>query len=89
MNEREVFDMLLEKHPTWVENIKIKGRTEQKIRMLAPYDVESIEELIQNVRAKVIDALMNEVAQIKGISDEDWNLLEQKAEQMKGVRNEH
>lgn len=38
-----------------------------------------------NERRKTIDALMNKVAQINGISDEDWNLLEQKAKWMKGA----
>lgn len=40
-------------------------------------------EIRADERRNTIDELMNEVAQIKGISDEDWDLLEQKAEQMK------
>lgn len=81
MNDREVFDMLLEKHPAWMENIKIKSRTEQKIRMLEPYDVESIEELIQNVRAKTIE----EFAQnLKLKTHMENRLIDILAEQMKG-----
>lgn len=48
-------------------------------------EIKEFEEQIRaDERVKTIDILMDEVAQIKGISDEDWDLLAQKAEQMKG-----
>lgn len=36
-------------------------RADERVRMLEPYDVESIEELIQNVRAKTIEEILQTI----------------------------
>lgn len=74
-------------------------RTDERARMLEPYDVESIEELIQNVRAKAIEEMYAKTKEMidvvcKGdtrphfawdiIFRELWVGLDKVAEQMKG-----
>lgn len=37
------------------EDIYQQGRADERAKMLMPYDVESIDELIENVRAKMLE----------------------------------
>lgn len=53
--------------------ISQKIRADEMARMLEPYDVESIEELIQNVRNKTIDEYDNFIAKNKGTIDYTTN----------------
>lgn len=75
-------------------------RADERARMLEPYDVESIEELIQNVRNKTIEEYDDFIAKNKGTIDYTTNrpcvkidglrifAKESFMEQRKGIRND-
>lgn len=44
--------------------IEKRIRADERTEMLMPYDAESIDELIENVRAKVLDELDNKIEEI-------------------------
>lgn len=58
----------------YLEKVIADARADERAEMLMPYDVESIDDLIENVRAKVLDEFANWYRS-KGYSAYDIGLL--------------